>query len=117
MCELRPMCRSMSHRCAHREIQRQKQSGTRLANRPKVVVAQIAPAVRGGYRKRLSARSRGEIETGKIVAALKKIGFAKVFDTVFAADLTAVEECDEFLRRLTSCERLPQVHIMLSRDG
>lgn len=78
-----------------------------LSDPSKVVVAQIAPAVRVAIGE-VFGKKPGEIETGRIVAALKKIGFAKVFDTVFAADLTAVEECDEFLRRLAKYERLPQ---------
>lgn len=78
-----------------------------LSDPSKVVVAQIAPAVRVAIGEAFGKKP-GELETGKIVAALKKIGFAKVFDTVFAADLTAVEECNEFLSRLAKGERLPQ---------
>lgn len=73
----------------------------------KTVVAQIAPAVRVAIAETFGGKP-GDIATGKIVAALKKIGFAKVFDTVFAADLTAVEEGREFLARLAAGERLPQ---------
>ncbi|MGB4273666.1 MAG: NADH-dependent [FeFe] hydrogenase, group A6 [Bacillota bacterium] len=78
-----------------------------LGDPSKVVVAQIAPAVRVAIGE-IFGKEPGELETGKIVAALKKIGFTKVFDTVFAADLTAVEECNESLGRLSKGERLPQ---------
>ena len=49
----------------------------------------------------------GAIETGRIVAALKAIGFNRVFDTSFAADLTVIEETEEFLKRKATGERLP----------
>ncbi|MCR4402912.1 MAG: NADH-dependent [FeFe] hydrogenase, group A6 [Firmicutes bacterium] len=73
----------------------------------KTVVAQVAPAVRVALGEVFGGKP-GEIGTGKVVAALKKLGFKKVFDTVFAADLTAVEECHEFLERLGKGENLPQ---------
>lgn len=73
----------------------------------KKVVVQIAPAVRVSLGE-CFGNEPGEIVTGKIVAALKKLGFWKVFDTVFAADLTAVEECHEFLDRLEGNKNLPQ---------
>lgn len=75
----------------------------------KVVVAQVAPAVRVAFSEEFGGRP-GEVSTGKLVAALKKIGFDKVFDTSFAADLTVFEETSEFLTRLEKGEkeRLPQ---------
>lgn len=73
----------------------------------KTVIVQVAPAVRVALGEAFG-QDPGEIVTGKIVAALRKVGFDKVFDTVFGADLTAVEECDEFLERLKRNEHLPQ---------
>lgn len=64
----------------------------------KVVVAQIAPAVRVALGE-MFGLAPGELATGQIVAALKRMGFARVFDTAFAADLTAIEETQEFLDR------------------
>ncbi|HEY3314556.1 MAG TPA: [FeFe] hydrogenase, group A [Bacillota bacterium] len=65
----------------------------------KFVVVQIAPAVRVALGEEFGLGS-GEDVTGKIAAALRRVGFAKVFDTVFTADLTAVEETMEFVGRL-----------------
>jgi NADH-quinone oxidoreductase subunit G len=50
----------------------------------------------------------GTITTGQIAAALKAMGFAQVYDTSFAADLTVVEEATEFLARKAKGEKLPQ---------
>ena len=71
------------------------------------VVAQIAPAVRVAIGEAFGLPP-GEITTGKIVAALKKIGFDRVYDTSFSADLTVIEEAEEFFKRLQKNERLPQ---------
>jgi NADH-quinone oxidoreductase subunit G len=73
----------------------------------KVVVAQIAPAVRVALGEQFGLAS-GELATGKITAALKRMGFAKVFDTSFAADLTVMEEGTELIHRLEKGEKLPQ---------
>ena len=73
----------------------------------KFVVAQIAPAVRVAIGEAFGLPP-GEITTGKIVAALKKIGFDRVYDTSFSADLTVLEEAEEFFKRLQKGERLPQ---------
>lgn len=78
-----------------------------LANPRKKVVAQIAPAVRVGLSEQLGMTPE-MVTTGTIVAALKRIGFARVFDTAFAADLTVVEEAEEFLKRKKEGKRLPQ---------
>jgi NADH-quinone oxidoreductase subunit G len=78
-----------------------------LQSPTKKVVVQVAPAVRVSLGE-CFGMGPGQIVTGKIVTALKKLGFYKVFDTVFAADLTAVEECHEFLDRLENRKNLPQ---------
>jgi len=65
----------------------------------KLVVVQIAPAVRVALGEEFGLGA-GEDATGKIAAALRRVGFAKVFDTVFTADLTAIEETVEFVGRL-----------------
>ncbi|HPT48338.1 MAG TPA: [FeFe] hydrogenase, group A, partial [Candidatus Rifleibacterium sp.] len=78
-----------------------------LDNPQKVVVAQIAPAVRVALGEEFGMTS-GDIVTGKITAALKRMGFDKVFDTSFSADLTVMEEGTEFLDRFTKGEKLPQ---------
>ena len=69
------------------------------------VVAQIAPAVRVAVAKAFGL-SDGDV-MGKIVAAMHRIGFEEVFDTVTGADLTVLEEANEFLERLSNGENLP----------
>lgn len=78
-----------------------------LHNPNLTVVAQVAPAVRVALGEEFGLPA-GEIVTGKVVAALKRLGFSKVFDTCLAADLTIIEETQEFLGRLERKERLPQ---------
>jgi NADH-quinone oxidoreductase subunit G len=77
-----------------------------LHNPDKTVVAQIAPAVRVALGE-MFGLPPGTASTGQIVAALKQLGFAKVYDTCFTADLTVIEEAAEFKQRLQSGERLP----------
>ncbi len=72
----------------------------------KKVIAQIAPAVRVAIGEMFNIPS-GEVTTGKIVAALNRIGFDRVFDTSFAADMTVLEEANEFLERKAKGENLP----------
>nr|WP_270543821.1 NADH-dependent [FeFe] hydrogenase, group A6 [Butyricimonas paravirosa] len=70
-----------------------------LADPDKTVIVQTAPAVRAALGEEF-ALPAGTSVTGKMVAALRKLGFAKVFDTDFAADLTIMEEGTELLDRL-----------------
>jgi NADH-quinone oxidoreductase subunit G/NADP-reducing hydrogenase subunit HndD len=66
----------------------------------KIVIVQTAPAVRVTIGEEFGYPA-GTIVTGKLVTALKQIGFDYVFDTDFAADLTIMEEGSELLDRLT----------------
>ena len=77
-----------------------------IDNPRKKVVAQVAPAVRVALGEMFNMDS-GSITTGKIVAALKIMGFDRVFDTSFSADLTVIEEANEFLARKEKGENLP----------
>lgn len=73
----------------------------------KKVIAQIAPAVRVALGEEFGMPS-SRVVTGKIVAALKAIGFDEVYDTSIGADLTVVEETNEFIARLGDPEsKLP----------
>ena len=65
----------------------------------KTVVVQTAPAVRAALGEEFGMKP-GTLVTGKLVAALKELGFDYVFDTDFAADLTIMEEGTELLTRL-----------------
>ena len=78
-----------------------------INNPDKTVVAQIAPAVRVALGERFGLPP-GQATTGQMVAALKALGFNKVFDTSFAADLTVIEEASEFIERKKKGENLPQ---------
>ncbi len=70
-----------------------------LADPNKTVVVQTAPAVRAALGEEFGMEA-GTLVTGKLVAALKRLGFDHVFDTDFAADLTIMEEGTELLTRL-----------------
>lgn len=78
-----------------------------LNNPAKTVVAQIAPAVRVALGEAFGMEP-GSIETGRMTAALKALGFHQVYDTSFAADLTVIEEANEFIERKKAGKRLPQ---------
>ncbi len=70
-----------------------------IANPNLHVIVQTAPAVRVGLGEELGMEP-GESVTGKMVAALKRLGFDSVLDTDFTADLTIIEEGTELLTRL-----------------
>lgn len=74
----------------------------------KVVIVQTAPSVRVALGEELGIPA-GSIVTGKMVAALRSLGFDKVFDTNFSADLTIMEEGHEFLDRLQNGGILPMI--------
>ncbi|HCT93666.1 MAG: NADH:ubiquinone oxidoreductase [Bacteroidetes bacterium GWE2_39_28] len=71
-----------------------------LADPSKTVIVQTAPAVRAALGEEFGLNP-GTLVTGKMVAALRSLGFDKVFDTDFAADLTIMEEGAELLDRIT----------------
>ncbi len=77
-----------------------------INNKEKKVVVQIAPSVRVAIGEMFGLKP-GENTIGKIYAALRKIGFDLIFDTNFSADLTIMEEANEFVERLTKGENLP----------
>ena len=79
-----------------------------LSDPSKHVVAQIAPALRVSLGEELGLAT-GTIVTGKMVAALRSLGFDRVFDTDFTADLTIVEEGNELLHRLAHADPLPMI--------
>jgi len=79
-----------------------------LSDPNKHVVVQTAPAVRVALGEALGMPS-GSIVTGKMVAALRRLGFDRVFDTDFSADLTIMEEGHEFIERLQHGGVLPML--------
>lgn len=74
----------------------------------KHVIVQTAPAVRVSIGEEFGMESGG-IVTGKLVAALRRLGFDKVFDTDFTADLTIMEEGHELLQRIKTGGTLPMI--------
>jgi NADP-reducing hydrogenase subunit HndD len=82
------------------EVDHTNQVVRALADPSKTVVVQTAPAVRAALGEEFGMPA-GTLVTGKLVAALRRLGFDYVFDTDFAADLTIMEEGTELLDRLT----------------
>lgn len=72
----------------------------------KRVVAQVAPAVRVALGEEFGLED-GENVMPLIVAAMRKLGFDEVYDTSFTADLTVIEETNEFLNKLEKGDKLP----------
>ena len=77
-----------------------------LNDKDKFVVVQTAPAIRAALGEEFGMEA-GTNVTGKMVTALRHLGFDRVFDTDFAADLTIMEEATEFIDRLNNGGRLP----------
>ena len=74
----------------------------------KVVLVQTAPAVRVAIGEAMGMPD-GSLVTGQMVAGLRRLGFSKVFDTNFAADLTIIEEGNELIDRIKTGGVLPMI--------
>jgi len=74
----------------------------------KIVIVQTAPSIRGTLGE-TQGMPPGILVTGKMVSVLRKLGFDKVLDTDFAADLTIVEEGNELIQRIKNKGVLPQI--------
>ena len=72
----------------------------------KIVIVQTAPAVRAALGEEFGLPIGTNVE-GKMVAALRRLGFDKVFDTDFGADMTIMEEANEFIDRVKNGGKLP----------
>lgn len=79
-----------------------------FADPDKLVVAQVAPAVRITLAESLG-EPPGSVSTGRLVTAMKRVGFHLVFDTDFTADLTIMEEGTELLGRIAKGGLLPMI--------
>jgi iron-only hydrogenase group A len=79
-----------------------------LHNPDKVVLVQTAPAIRVGIGESMGMAD-GSLVTGQMVAGLRLLGFSKVFDTNFAADLTIIEEGHELIQRIKTGGVLPMI--------
>ena len=74
----------------------------------KVVLVQTAPAIRVGIGEAMGM-PYGSLVTGRMVAGLRRLGFSKVFDTNFTADLTIIEEGNELINRIKNQGKLPMI--------
>ncbi|MBP5271994.1 MAG: [FeFe] hydrogenase, group A, partial [Clostridia bacterium] len=74
----------------------------------KHVLVQVAPAVRAGLAEEFG-KPIGTDAQGKMAAAMRRLGFDKVFDTLFSADLTIMEEAHEFIDRVANGGTLPMI--------
>ena len=79
-----------------------------LADKSKTVIVQTAPSIRATLGECFGMQIGTNVE-GKMAAALRRLGFAKVFDTDFGADLTIVEEATEFVDRVKNGGVLPMI--------
>jgi NADP-reducing hydrogenase subunit HndD len=93
---------------ALKEVDHKERVWAALSDPAKHVVVQTAPAVRAALGEEFGM-PMGTPVTGKMVAALRRLGFDKVFDTNFSADLTIMEEGSEFIDRLTNGGKLPMI--------
>ena len=102
-------CGQCIHTCptgALHEVYHYEAVWEELNNEDKFVVVQTAPSVRVALAEEFGAKS-GTIATGQMVTALKRMGFDRVFDTNFSADLTIMEEGTELINRVKQGGTLP----------
>lgn len=88
----------------------------KLKDKDTFVIVQTAPAVRVALGEEFGMEI-GTNVTGKMVSALKKLGFNRVFDTNTGADLTIMEEANEFVERFNKNENLPMITSCSPRMG
>ncbi len=105
-CILCGQCILVCPTAALREKGQLKEVANALNNKNKFVVAQIAPAVRASLGEEYNMPLGTDV-TGQLVTGLKRLGFKRVFDTNFAADLTIMEEATELVNRVTTKKPLP----------
>lgn len=79
-----------------------------LKDKTKYVVVQTAPSTRVSIGEEFNMPA-GSLVTGKMVTALRKIGFNKIFDTDFGADLTIMEEAHELVERIRKNKTMPMI--------
>jgi len=105
-CILCGQCILVCPTAALREKSHSKDVMNAIRDKKKYVVAQIAPAVRASIGEEYNL-PLGTNATGQLVTGLRRLGFKKVFDTNFAADLTIIEEATELINRVTKAGDLP----------
>ncbi|MGQ9643943.1 MAG: NADH-dependent [FeFe] hydrogenase, group A6, partial [Ignavibacterium sp.] len=105
-CILCGQCILVCPTAALREKSYVKEVASALYDRKKYCIAQIAPAVRASIGEEYNMPLGTDV-TGLIVTGLRRLGFKKVFDTNFAADLTIMEEASELIHRIQNGGALP----------
>lgn len=105
-CILCGQCILVCPTAALREKSHSKEVLYALNDKKKYVVAQVAPAVRASIGEEYNF-PLGTNATGQLVTGLRRLGFRKVFDTNFAADLTIMEEGTELIKRIQKNSNLP----------
>ena len=105
-CILCGQCILVCPTAALREKSASKEVSSALNSKNKYCIAQIAPAVRASLGEEYNMPLGTDV-TGQIVTGLRRLGFKKVFDTNFAADLTIIEEATELINRITNNKPLP----------
>jgi len=105
-CILCGQCILVCPTAALREKSHSKDVINAIRDKKKYVVVQVAPAVRASLGEEYQL-PLGTNVTGQLVTGLRRLGFKKVFDTNFAADLTIVEEATELISRVTNKGDLP----------
>jgi NADH-quinone oxidoreductase subunit G len=106
MCTFCGQCVAVCPTAALTEVSNVSQVWDAINDPQKYVVVQTAPAVRVALGEEFGMEV-GTIVTGKMAAALRRMGFDQVFDTDFAADLTIVEEASELIHRIQHGGTLP----------
>jgi len=105
-CILCGQCILVCPTAALREKSHTKAVAAATNDKSKFPIVQIAPAVRASLGEEYNL-PLGKNVTGKLITALRRLGFKKVFDTNFAADLTIMEEATELLNRINNGGKLP----------
>jgi NADH-quinone oxidoreductase subunit G len=108
MCTFCGQCVAVCPTAALTEINNIGEVWDSINDPEKFVVVQTAPAVRVALGEEFGMEA-GTPVTGKMVSAIRELGFDRVFDTDFAADLTIVEEASEFVHRMENGGRLPML--------
>ncbi len=104
-------CGQCSAHCPVGAIYENDETGkvwTALHDPEKFCVVQIAPSVRVAIGEAFGLKP-GTLLTGKIYAALRRLGFKQIFDTNYSADVTIMEESTEFIKRFTTGGKLPLI--------
>ncbi len=107
-CTFCGQCVSVCPTGALTEVNNTSRVWNALNDPEKFVIVQTAPAVRAALGEAFGDTS-GKAVTGRMVAALRALGFDRVFDTDFAADLTIMEEATELMHRIRNNGRLPML--------